>query len=88
LVENLNNSVNLQTAGTRGLDLLLRLETSGANVSIQDNMNSIQELVESLSKKDSSKKVQLVLATYTAMLEFRSELGKIVDLQGIGGKGN
>jgi lipid II isoglutaminyl synthase (glutamine-hydrolysing) len=88
LVANLNNSVILQTSGTRGLDMLLRLETAGANVTLEDNFDSIQELVKSLSQIENPKKVQLVLATYTVMLEFRSELGKIVELQGIGGKGN
>jgi lipid II isoglutaminyl synthase (glutamine-hydrolysing) len=88
LIVNLHPSVQFQTSGTRGLDILLRLETAGADVTLRDNYNSVLDLVSVINQKQNFKKVQLVLATYTAMLEFRSELGKFVELQGIGGKGN
>jgi lipid II isoglutaminyl synthase (glutamine-hydrolysing) len=82
------NKIEFKTSGSRGLDMLLRLETAGANVSLQDNFDSIHELVEDIAQEEKPKKIQLILATYTAMLEFRSEFGKIVKLTGIGGKGN
>jgi lipid II isoglutaminyl synthase (glutamine-hydrolysing) len=81
-------NTQFKTSGSRGLDMLLRIETAGANVSLQNNFDSISDLVKDLNKKESPKKFQLVLATYTSMLEFRSELGKYVELAGIGEKGN
>ena len=89
LVSSLNgSSVQYSTSGSRGLDMLLRLETAGANVGLNNNCTAISDLVSELNKKNNSNKTQLILATYTAMLEFRTELGKFVELEGIGGKGN
>ncbi len=88
LVPNLDKSAVVKTSGTRGLDMLLRLETAGADVSLQNNFDKIARLVKNLIEKENPQKIELVLATYTAMLEFRSELGKFVELGGISEKGN
>ena len=92
LVKNppLNDSevIKYRTSGTRGLDMLLRLETAGAKVTLEGNLTNISDLVSALINNQNFPKIELVLATYTAMLEFRSELSKFVKLGGINEKGN
>ncbi len=86
--EKTSSSVCFQTSGSRGLDMLLRLETAGAEVKLSDNFTNISDLVSDFVNKTNTSETQLVLATYTAMLEFRFELGKFVKLGGINAKGN
>lgn len=70
---------NLHTMGTRGLDMLLRLEYAGENVSINDN-STISEFV---STTKSSGETWYCLSTYTALLELRKELGLLTSIEDI-----
>ena len=75
---------SLRTAGGRGLDMLLRVEYAGGVVSLEDNY-SIPELVT--ATKDNRSR-EYILCTYTALLEFRQELGKYTDVKDLGAAGN
>ena len=75
---------SLRTAGSRGLDMLLRVEYAGAQVKLEDN-HSIPELIT--ATKDNQSR-EYVLCTYTALLEFRQELGKYTEVAGIDAVGN
>jgi lipid II isoglutaminyl synthase (glutamine-hydrolysing) len=72
----------IMTSGTRGLDMLLRLEYAGCDVKIDDNYDNIGEMIEVMSRQ---KKEYYVLCTYTALtatrsiLEIYTRLSKITD---------
>jgi UDP-N-acetylmuramyl tripeptide synthase len=75
----------LRTAGTRGLDMLLRFEYAGVTVDTHNYVNSFTELVKRFEKLSED---QIVLCTYTALLEIRNLLEQRVGLGGITAKGN
>jgi len=72
------------TGGIRGPDMLLRLEMSNWLVKIEDNKNNSEELIETILN---SQKDWIICATYTAMLEIRTKLGKHTKLKEIDSSG-
>lgn len=75
-----NNKVNqILTGGIRGADMLLRLEMANWQAKISDNQNSNQ-LIDTILD---SQKDWIICATYTAMLEIRTKLGKHAKLKNI-----
>jgi lipid II isoglutaminyl synthase (glutamine-hydrolysing) len=77
------------TSGSRGLDMLLRLELAGARVGLENNYSEIQNLLEKLIfKLNIEPEKHFVLATYTSMMEFRRLLSKRVELSKINDDGN
>ena len=75
-----NNKVNqILTGGIRGADMLLRLEMANWQAKISDNQNSNQLIGTILD----SQKDWIICATYTAMLEIRTKLGKHTKLKNI-----
>jgi UDP-N-acetylmuramyl tripeptide synthase len=76
---------SLHTGGSRGLDFLLRLQYAGQQVSLENHTSSIQDLahkLETISGKT------IVLATYTALMEFRKALESKTNLKPIDEQGN
>lgn len=78
-------TTNLITGGTRGYDILLRLQYAGFEVSSKNCLLSFQEVVEKILN---TKKDWVVLANYTAMLDFRKELSKYINLKEMHQQGN
>ncbi len=76
----------LKTAGTRGLDMLLRLEYAGFEVKPEDYLGQKGQDIITFCKAFSGKII--VLCTYTALLEFRSSLAHLVDIKSINNTGN
>ena len=74
----------LRTGGSRGLDMLLRVEYAGAKVVLENNY-TIPELI-TVTKDNRSR--EYVLCTYTALLEFRRELGKYTEVTDLSEAGN
>ena len=87
--DSLNANFNqIITSGTRGLDMLLRLEIDHfKNLTVENNYkNNSQNLLSEIMKSNSSTPPianWTICATYTAMLEIRSELAKITPLKNI-----
>jgi UDP-N-acetylmuramyl tripeptide synthase len=75
----------IYTAGTRGLDMLLRLEYSGLQVENSQNKETFSGLLEQIQD---SKKEFLVLCNYTALLELRKLLATKTNLKDINEAGN
>lgn len=73
------------TGGIRGLDMLLRLEYAEADVTVGDYKGSISDCVEYLEKEGQD---TVVLATYTAMRQFRKELSRYTDISSETARGN
>lgn len=69
---------NLLSGGTRGLDLLLRLEYVGFKVDSRQYESDLQTLTDFLLE---SKSDWQICCTYTAMLEIRKILAKHTDLK-------
>jgi len=67
------------TGGTRGMDILLRLEYAGLKVSLENNQDSLENLLLKILEKPSF----TVLCTYTAMIELRELLAGKVTLKKI-----
>ncbi len=81
-----SNKYNLITGGTRGLDMLLRLDYAGQKLELENNFESIEQLLKNIILKDKSETnitEHTVLATYTAMTEFREMLSKKVNIKKI-----
>ncbi len=78
--------LNLKTAGTRGLDMLLRLEYAGFQVKPEDYLGQKGKDIVNLCKTLSGEII--VLCTYTALLELRSSLANLVDLKSLNNTGN
>ena len=75
---------NLITTGTRGMDMLLRLQYAKAEVKLdqyQPNYERLSHYFEKLNQDI------IILATYTAVLEIRDELKKTIDIPGISSSG-
>ncbi len=76
----------VRTSGTRGLDMLLRLKYAGiANPQKSWNKNTVKELVSDTIAHTGT---IYILATYTALLAVRKELGQYVKLDDISTEGN
>jgi lipid II isoglutaminyl synthase (glutamine-hydrolysing) len=80
-----NKLEKLYTSGTRGLDMLLRLEYTGQKVIAENNYKTISELVEKLVDEDQT---TYMLCTYTALLSLRKELARYVKMPKITDSGN
>ncbi len=76
---------NIITAGSRGLDMLVRMKYAGAEINQKNNFKNINELGSFL---DSTQDDYIILATYTAMREIRDELSIYTNLPDITDKGN
>jgi lipid II isoglutaminyl synthase (glutamine-hydrolysing) len=71
----------INTSGSRAMDILLRLEYAGFKV-IEDGAN--QDIAGQVTKMlQANSNTTLVLATYTAMLDFRSEIAKFTNVTSI-----
>jgi UDP-N-acetylmuramyl tripeptide synthase len=75
----------IYTSGSRGLDMLLRLEYAGFDVDLKNYMPSPDSLLENITK-DNTKFI--VLSTYTATIEFRNLISKKTKINDIASKGN
>jgi len=87
-LENFINSQKINeiyTGGTRGLDMLLRLEYAGSELNSENYFESLDRLLVNLID---SKKDYYILASYTAMLSFRKVIGQRVKLKEISESGN
>lgn len=82
---NTNTNLKFITGGTRGLDMLLRLEYACADVDLKYNYKSMEDI---LSKISFAKNQYVVLCTYTALLQFRGFLEKKSKLRKISDVGN
>jgi lipid II isoglutaminyl synthase (glutamine-hydrolysing) len=88
-VKNAKMQHNSYTSGTRGLDMLLRLEHANLDVTTQNYYSKIEELVEEQIFTLSTKPQKFIfLATYTAMLKLRLLLSKRIPLSKISDDGN
>ena len=67
------------TGGSRGLDMLLRLEYSKADVLLENNFDNLELLLKSFE----SNQKYTILCTYTAMTELREILSSKVELKKI-----
>ena len=79
-------SLILKTGGTRGFDMLRRLQVAGINVNSTDNFQSFQDVVEFMNENGEFEYV--IFHTYTALMELRKLLGRRINLQGINKAGN
>jgi lipid II isoglutaminyl synthase (glutamine-hydrolysing) len=79
------NKHTILTGGTRGLDMLLRLEYAGQQVNLKNNYSNLQNLIENILNQNNNSTIKeyTVLATYTAMTEFREILATKVNLKKI-----
>ena len=85
----LHPQFEFSTAGRRGLDMLLRLETGGAIVKLEYHYETIAKLLEKrIYKLNMNPEKHIILATYTAMMEVRKALSERVELPNINSKGN
>jgi lipid II isoglutaminyl synthase (glutamine-hydrolysing) len=73
------------TSGSRGLDMLLRLEYDNFNVKLVNNYPTLNQFVNYLVNQNQD---FVILTTYTALLELREKLGKITKLPDISDTGN
>jgi lipid II isoglutaminyl synthase (glutamine-hydrolysing) len=73
------------TGGTRGADMLLRLEYAGLEAKTNQNLTNYERLLE---KINSTGEDFIVLATYTALMDFRKILAIKSNLKQITEKGN
>jgi UDP-N-acetylmuramyl tripeptide synthase len=73
------------TGGTRGVDMLVRLQYGGVETSTNNYYSDTEELLEIIEKTGGEIPV---LCTYTAMLELRKILQTKVSLPEISNKGN
>jgi lipid II isoglutaminyl synthase (glutamine-hydrolysing) len=77
---------NVFVGGSRGDDILLRLETANFHVlDTGNNLGSISNVVDNIVQNSSD---NIVFSTYTAMLEFRNELSKFQKVSSITQKGS
>jgi lipid II isoglutaminyl synthase (glutamine-hydrolysing) len=86
LYSQLESIHKVYTSGTRGMDMLLRLEYAGFHVKSRYCVFDYKRLI---NKMESSKCNRwYVLCTYTSLLGFRKELGQRVNLPDISANGN
>lgn len=76
---NLQNLQEVICGGSRGLDILLRLEQGGVgDLDLKNCVDTIHNVLKSIQK--SKIKKWIILSTYTAMREVRGEIGKQIKL--------
>lgn len=73
------------TGGSRGFDMLLRLEYTGLNVTGNENTSDYNLLYQKIIESNED---FVVLASYTALLEFRKVLSSNLQLNDITERGN
>jgi lipid II isoglutaminyl synthase (glutamine-hydrolysing) len=84
-----NKSFEYYTSGTRGLDMLLRLEHARAKVELKNNCDDIESLLEkNIYNFNVDVEKHIILATYTAMLKVRKLIGERVKISNISDEGN
>jgi len=76
---------NLKTGGLRGLDMLLRCQQAGASVTPSDFLENSQTVIDFCKQQTEP---VYILCTYTALLEFRKEINRLVKLKDIDSFGN
>ena len=77
---------NIFVGGSRADDILLRLEYADFHsISYGNNLGSIATVIDNLQSLEST---NIVFATYTAMLEFRKELSRYIEVSSITNVGN
>jgi UDP-N-acetylmuramyl tripeptide synthase len=79
------NLDQVNTGGTRGLDMLLRFEYAEAEVKLSDNKETHEHILEAIKNSPSQKIV--ILCTYTALLDLRKKISEVVELKSINQKG-
>ena len=72
---------SFKTGGSRGFDMLLRLQMAGFSVKPEDNFQDLSQLQAHI--KSSTNAHFTICATYTALLEIRKLLGTQVNLAAI-----
>jgi lipid II isoglutaminyl synthase (glutamine-hydrolysing) len=73
------------TSGTRGLDMLLRLQYAGLACSTKQFKQTPQKLIHAITMQEGH---HSILCTYTALLELRAYLQKLTPLKNINEIGN
>ncbi len=73
------------TGGTRGLDMLLRLEYAEAEVTLSNYLETYEDILDTIKNSPSHETV--ILCTYTALLDLRKKIGEVVELKSINHKG-
>lgn len=74
--------------GSRGMDMLLRLQTSGIPVDIDNYLPSADILIERIIEENRTNPSNFfICGTYTAMMEVRTRLGQLVELPRIDSRG-
>jgi UDP-N-acetylmuramyl tripeptide synthase len=76
---------SLKTSGSRGLDMLLRFQYAGLQLKPSNYCAKLSDLADKL---EGSNQEQVVLCTYTALLELRKIVSDKVELSSINSKGN
>jgi lipid II isoglutaminyl synthase (glutamine-hydrolysing) len=85
----INKGFEYCTSGSRGLDMLLRLEHAGAKVELKNNFDNIEAMLDkNIYNFNVDKEKHIILATYTAMLKFRKLIGERVKISNISDEGN
>lgn len=74
----------LMTSGSRGLDMLLRFQYTNQKVKLTQYQPNYETLYHQFEKLDQD---IILLATYTAILEIRAELKKVLDIPEISSRG-
>ncbi|MEI6728583.1 MAG: MurT ligase domain-containing protein [bacterium] len=75
----------IYTSGSRGLDILLRLEYAGFEVKLENYKSSLSQLLDSMLTENTK---FIVLSTYTATMELRNLISKKTKIRAITSKGN
>jgi lipid II isoglutaminyl synthase (glutamine-hydrolysing) len=84
-----NPKFEYSTSGSRGLDILLRLDHAKANVSLDNCFENIETLLEKkIYNFNAEKEKHIILATYTSMLKIRKLISERTKLANISDKGN
>jgi lipid II isoglutaminyl synthase (glutamine-hydrolysing) len=85
----INHKFEYCTSGTRGLDMLLRLEHAGAKVKLKNNFDNIEAMLDkNIYNFNADKEKHIILATYTAILKVRKLIGERVKISNISDEGN
>jgi lipid II isoglutaminyl synthase (glutamine-hydrolysing) len=79
-----NKTMKYLTGGSRGLDMLLRLEIAGLSVTIEDYIKDTKDILSYIKNHPGK---YFVCTTYTALLDFREQLSQQVQLKKIDSEG-
>jgi lipid II isoglutaminyl synthase (glutamine-hydrolysing) len=79
-----SQNIQLLTSGSRGLDMLLRLQLNNLSVKESNYLPQFSQLLESINNHSDV----FILATYTALNQIRVEIGKLTQIDDITNRQN